>query len=144
MKNRSYYVFYVKMQTKYHIYIPHHHLSSCLCRLSQALYRITVWTLTFNRKQSSNVVAVIFEASEICTRTRTHALSSPIVRAKTCTKLLLRIVRVCECEWERYSIRHAFSTDIINRLIIWQLGRALRQRRSVLCQANEQTAKRQQ
>lgn len=43
---------------------------------------------------------------------------------------------------ERDSIRHAFSADIINRLIIWQLGRAPRQRRSVLCQANEK-AKRQ-
>lgn len=45
---------------------------------------------------------------------------------------------------ERDSIRHAFSADIINRLIIWQLGRAPRQRRSVLCQANEKAKSQKQ
>jgi len=42
-------------------------------------------------------------------------LGFSFVRAKTFTKLLLYIV---------YGIRHAFIADIINRLIIWQLGRA--------------------
>lgn len=75
-------------------------------------------------------------------RTRTYTRSALLLCVLKHVQNYYCVLCLCVCERERDSIRHAFSADIINRLIIWQLGRALRQRRSVLCQANEQTQQR--